>query len=88
MDELGGRLGAQPAMGGSHPGRGTRNALLSLGEDRYLEVIGPDPEQPVPAQPLFGINERMQPRLVTWVAKVADIPTQLGGGQQPRRSGH
>lgn len=68
-------LGVRATPGGQHPGRGTRNALVSLGPDVYLEIIGPDPDQPPPAQPrTFGIDALDASRLVTWAAKGTDLP--------------
>jgi hypothetical protein len=38
--------GYRAAPGGAHLGRGTRNAILNLGNTSYLELLGPDPAQP------------------------------------------
>jgi glyoxalase-like protein len=67
-------LGVRAVPGGQHPGGGTRNALVGLGEDTYLEIIGPDPDQPKPIRPRrFGIDELKAGRLVTWAAKSSDL---------------
>lgn len=67
-------LGVSAVPGGQHPGWGTRNALIGLGDNTYLEIIGPDPDQPKPARPRrFGIDELQAPRLVTWAAKGTNL---------------
>lgn len=64
--------GVKAVVGGTHPGMGTRNALVSLGGKRYLEIIAPDPAQTAFN---FRINVRKlaEPRLVNWAAATADI---------------
>lgn len=39
-------LGVAPAFGGVHPGEGTRNALVALAPETYVEILGRDPAQP------------------------------------------
>jgi hypothetical protein len=74
IDALEKRLGVRAAPGGQHPGRGTRNALIALSPTSYIEIIGPDPEQPKPDQPRqFGIDTLTEARLVTWAAKSNDL---------------
>ncbi|MDK1011185.1 MAG: VOC family protein [Actinomycetota bacterium] len=65
---------AHVTPGGRHKHWGTRNALVSLGETTYLEIIGPDPERSTRETPhLFRIDQIDEPRLVTWAAKGANL---------------
>jgi hypothetical protein len=69
-------FGVRATPGGQHPGLGTRNALIALGPASYLEIIGPDPEQPKPTGPRrFGIDALKAPHLLTWVAKGTSLQT-------------
>ncbi len=67
-------LGVRAVVGGSHPGVGTRNALVRLDPGAYIEIIGPDPEQSEPDLPRwFGIDVMAGPRLATWSARTPDL---------------
>jgi hypothetical protein len=66
------RTGVRAAAGGVHPGAGTKNALLSLGPSRYLEIIAPDPLQPVSSDPR-GLASLRNPALVGWAAHRHDL---------------
>jgi glyoxalase-like protein len=64
--------GVRAAFGGVHPGRGTRNALLSLGERKYLEIMAPDPAQQVTPQ-IPRLRELKETRIVGWAVHPADL---------------
>jgi len=54
------RTGVTPKRGGEHPGRGTQNALVALGGDRYLEILAPALTQQSAAR-REATDERLDP---------------------------
>ena len=68
------RTGVRAAVGGSHPGLGTWNALASLGPRQYVEIIAPDPAQPgVETFYVPGLRKFDAPRITTWAARGQDL---------------
>jgi hypothetical protein len=66
--------GVRAAFGGVHPGRGTRNALLSLGERHYLEIMAPDPDQPDAKDArALQLRKISEPQIVGWAAHPGDL---------------
>ncbi|MFL6261723.1 MAG: VOC family protein [Thermoanaerobaculia bacterium] len=70
--ELERRTGVRAAFGGAHPGRGTQNALISLGGNHYLEILAPNPEEKggERAEELLGLTS-LAP--VGWAVRTHDI---------------
>ena len=78
------RTGVRARFGGVHPGRGTQNALLSLGSSsakqkgRYFEIIAPDPQQNTDNPLAKQLKNLSEPRLVGWAAHPGDLQVLAG----------
>ena len=77
VDLLEQHTGVRAAPGSSHPGEGTRNAILGLGPDAYLEVLAPDPAQAKLAGAAAALAKLERPTLRTF-AVAADRLDLIG----------
>ena len=83
IDSMKKRSGVQAAVGGVHPGAGTRNALLSLGGGHYMEIIAPDPDQAAAVDDRH-LRELSNPRLITLALTTNDIASIAAKARKAR----
>ncbi len=63
--------GVVPVRGGQHPGRGTENALVSLGNGAYLEIIAP--QRDAADNPMVkSLRSLQRPTVIGWALQVKD----------------
>lgn len=64
--------GVKAANGGKHPGRGTENALVSLGDGSYLEIIAPQADATLsPRDEAMRGLEHLT--IINWAVRVDDV---------------
>lgn len=74
VDAIAEQTGVRASFGGSHPGRGTHNALLALGRRQYLEIIALDPLQADAPGLLFAeLRGLREAAFIAWAVAVASI---------------
>lgn len=67
-------LGVAPVFGGYHAARGTKNALLNLGEGCYLEIIAADEKNTSVLPPRWmGVDVLKKPQITRWCLKSEDL---------------
>lgn len=76
VDSFRSRTGITPEFGGEHPDGGTHNALASLGEGTYLEIIAQRPGAEL-HENWRGLAELHQLSPLTWAVGVSDIDRAL-----------
>jgi len=77
--ELEEQFGVAFQGGGRHTAWGTRNRLLPLGDDLYLEVIGPDETQPEMAgRRILGLDAIEAPYLAWYAVRPFLMPLTCG----------
>ena len=75
--ELEERTGVPVTPGGSHVGKGTRNAFLAIGPRMYIEVLGPDEfDTAFTGSRRYNLDGLTEPTLLTWCTEPQDLQDQ------------
>jgi hypothetical protein len=73
IEELERLTGVRAVFGGAHPGRGTQNALMSLGGAHYLEILAPNPKEAGNAETTGELKGLTALKPIGWAAKADDL---------------
>lgn len=73
IEELERLTGVRAVYGGAHPGRGTHNALMSLGGAQYLEILAPNPEDQGSTPWIGELGSLASLTPVGWAARSRDL---------------
>ena len=65
--------GVSPVRGGKHPSRGTENALVSLGDMTYLEIIAPQLDAPASDDFAGYLRTLRAPAVIGWAVRATDL---------------
>ena len=73
--------GVKATIGGKHPGRGTENALVSLGDGKYLEIIAP--QEGAQLSPMDeGMRKIDTLHIIGWAVSVSDVDAAIAALKQ------
>lgn len=67
------KTGVRPAFGGAHPGRGTHNAVASLGNGTYIEILAPNPADAKSDAWIKGLEAYATLTPVGWALGATDL---------------
>lgn len=74
IDDLEKELGVRPTFGGYHTTQGTKNAVLNLGNQCYLEILAADEENTNISPPRWmGIDLIQASKITRWAIKSANL---------------
>lgn len=79
IEEFERRTGVKAVYGGAHPGRGTHNALVSLGEPHYLEILAPNPQDGGNTDWIGDLKGLSTLTPVGWAARGENLPALQQG---------